>query len=61
MRGLCAISIGGLPWSRACFMFGGLCFSFGREVMDRREYTGRSDIGTRTLGFLGRTETASPP
>ena len=51
---LCAISIVGLPWSRACFMFGSLCFfPFGREVMDRREFTGRSDLGTGALGFLG--------
>lgn len=51
---VCAISIVGLPWARACFMFGTFCFlPFGREAMDRREYTGRSDLGTGTLGFLG--------
>ena len=51
---LCEISIVGIPWSRACFTFGGFCFfPFGREAIDRRELTGKHDIGTGTLGFLG--------
>ena len=51
---LCAISIVGIPWSRACFTFGTFCFfPFGREAIDRRELTGKPDIGTGTLGFLG--------
>lgn len=51
---LCAISIVGLPWARACFTFGTFCFfPFGREAIDRRELTGRGDLGTGALGFLG--------
>lgn len=51
---LAALSVVGLPWARACFVFGGFCFlPFGREAIDRRELTGRSDLGTGTLGFLG--------
>ena len=35
-------------------MFGGFCFvPFGREAIDRRELTGRSDLGTGTLGLIG--------
>jgi uncharacterized membrane protein YccF (DUF307 family) len=51
---LCAISIVGIPWSRACFTFGFFCFvPFGREAIDRRDLTGKSDLGTGTLGFVG--------
>jgi uncharacterized membrane protein YccF (DUF307 family) len=49
-----AISIIGLPFARSCFVFGGFCFwPFGREAIDRRELTGRPDIGTGTIGFVG--------
>lgn len=49
-----AISIVGIPWAPSCFMFGSFCFfPFGREAIDRRELTGRGDMGTGTLGFLG--------
>lgn len=49
-----ALSIVGLPWARACFTFGTFClFPFGREAIDRRELTGKRDLGTGTLGFLG--------
>ncbi len=48
------ISIIGIPWARACFVFGGFCFfPFGREAIDRRELTGKSDLGTGTLGLIG--------
>ncbi len=51
---LMAISIVGIPWSRACFVFGTFCFfPFGREAIDRRELTGKPDLGTGPLGFLG--------
>ncbi|MBX3159647.1 MAG: YccF domain-containing protein [Deltaproteobacteria bacterium] len=51
---LAAISIIGIPWARACFMFGNFCFRpFGREAIDRRELTGRGDLGTGALGFVG--------
>src|SRR4051812_870669 len=48
------ISIVGIPWARSCFVFGGFClFPFGREAIDRRELTGRGDLGTGMLGLLG--------
>jgi len=51
---LMAISIVGLPWARSCFVIGSLCFlPFGREAIDRKELTGRDDVGTGTLGTLG--------
>ena len=51
---VCTISVVGLPWARACFTFGTFCFfPFGREAIDRRELTGKGDLGTGTLGFLG--------
>ena len=47
-------SVIGIPWGRACFMLGGFCFwPFGREIVDRRLVTGRDDIGTGALGFVG--------
>ncbi len=49
-----AISIVGLPWARSCFVIGNLCFlPFGREAIDRKELTGRDDLGTGTLGTIG--------
>jgi uncharacterized membrane protein YccF (DUF307 family) len=51
---LMAISIIGIPWARACFIFGKFCFfPFGREAIDREALTSRPDIGTGTIGFLG--------
>ena len=51
---LAAVSVIGLPWARACFVFGNFCFfPFGREAIDRRELTGRPDLGTGPLGFFG--------
>ncbi|MDR3640600.1 MAG: YccF domain-containing protein [Humidesulfovibrio sp.] len=47
-------SIVGIPWGRACFMLGGFClWPFGREIISRRLVTGRDDIGTGLLGFVG--------
>jgi uncharacterized membrane protein YccF (DUF307 family) len=51
---IAAISIVGLPWARACFNIA--LFSlwpFGREAVNRAALTGREDIGTGPLGFLG--------
>lgn len=51
---ICFVSIVGIPWGRACFMLGGFClWPFGREVVSRRHVTGREDIGTGPLGFVG--------
>ena len=48
------LSIIGIPWGRACFMLGSFClWPFGREVVNRRTVTGKDDIGTGPLGFLG--------
>ena len=48
------ISVVGIPWARSCFVFGGFCFfPFGREAIDRRELTGRGDLGTGALGLVG--------
>lgn len=51
---LMIVSIVGIPWARACFVLGGFCFfPFGREAIDRRELTGKDDLGTGALGLLG--------
>jgi uncharacterized membrane protein YccF (DUF307 family) len=51
---LMLISIVGIPWVRSCFVFGSFCFfPFGNEAIDRRELTGRDDLGTGTLGLIG--------
>jgi uncharacterized membrane protein YccF (DUF307 family) len=51
---LAALSIVGLPWARACFLLGRFTlWPFGRELVDRRIVTGRSDVGTGWIGFLG--------
>ncbi|HTY41600.1 MAG TPA: YccF domain-containing protein [Thermoanaerobaculia bacterium] len=48
------VSIVGIPWGRACFVIGELCFlPFGRSVADRRVVTGKADIGTGALGMIG--------
>ena len=52
--GLCAITIVGLPWARACFVIGSFSFwPFGQEAISRRELTGQADLGTGPLGLLG--------
>jgi uncharacterized membrane protein YccF (DUF307 family) len=51
---LMLISIVGIPWVRACFMFGSFCFfPFGNEAIDRKELTGKDDLGTGMLGLVG--------
>lgn len=51
---LAALSIVGLPWARACFLLGRFTlWPFGRELVDRRFVTGRGDLGTGWVGFLG--------
>ena len=51
---LLALTIVGLPWARAAFSIAAYTFlPFGYRVVDRRELTGRDDIGTGPLGFLG--------
>ena len=48
------ITIIGIPWAKACFVIAkfSLC-PFGRELINRKELTGKEDIGTSGLGLLG--------
>lgn len=49
-----AITVVGLPWARAAFNIAlYTLLPFGRQVVPRDEYTGRGDLGTGPLGFLG--------
>ncbi len=51
---LCAITIVGIPWAKACFVIGQFAFlPFGKEAVDRSELSGNEDIGTGPLGMLG--------
>src|SRR5437016_1271010 len=51
---LMIVSIVGIPWARACFVFGSFCFfPFGRVAIDRKELTGQDDLGTGVLGLAG--------
>jgi uncharacterized membrane protein YccF (DUF307 family) len=51
---IAAVTIVGLPWARACFVIGAFSFlPFGKRVVDRTAVTGREDLGTGPLGFLG--------
>jgi uncharacterized membrane protein YccF (DUF307 family) len=49
-----AVTIVGIPWAKACFVIAQFTlWPFGREAVDRRDLTGRSDVGTGVLGFVG--------
>ena len=49
-----AITIIGLPWTRAAFSIASYTLlPFGQKAVSRAEYTGRQDIGTGPLGVLG--------
>ena len=49
-----AITIIGLPWARAAFNIAAYTLlPFGQKAVSRAEYTGREDVGTGLLGFLG--------
>jgi uncharacterized membrane protein YccF (DUF307 family) len=51
---LCAITIVGLPWARACFVIGQFAFlPFGKEAVSRAVVSGAQDIGTGALGTIG--------
>jgi uncharacterized membrane protein YccF (DUF307 family) len=48
-----ALTIVGLPWAQAAFRIGLFTFfPFGKRVVDRRELTGRPDLGTGDLGLV---------
>ena len=49
-----AITIIGIPWARAALTIAAYTLlPFGKRVVSRADYTGRHDIGTGTLGFIG--------
>jgi uncharacterized membrane protein YccF (DUF307 family) len=49
-----AITIIGLPWTRAAFNIAlYTLLPFGQRAVSRAEYTGRQDLGTGPLGFMG--------
>ncbi|MEA2937058.1 MAG: hypothetical protein QOC56_562 [Alphaproteobacteria bacterium] len=49
-----AITIIGLPWARAALNIASYTLlPFGQKAVSRSHYTGREDIGTGPLGFLG--------
>jgi len=51
---LALITIVGIPWARSCFVIGSFAFfPFGMEPVNRRDLTGRDDIGTGVLGLIG--------
>jgi uncharacterized membrane protein YccF (DUF307 family) len=51
---LMAITVILLPWSRAAVEIANYTlWPFGRESIDRKLLTGRDDIGTGDLGFVG--------
>ena len=48
------VTIIGIPWAGAAFSIASFSFwPFGRMAVDRRSLTGREDLGTGPLGFLG--------
>jgi uncharacterized membrane protein YccF (DUF307 family) len=50
---LLAITIVGLPWSLAAARIGIFAFApFGKRIVERRELTGRDDLGSGCLGLL---------
>jgi len=52
--GVCALTIVGIPWARACAVIGTFSFwPFGYEAVSRRELTGRMEWGTGPLGLVG--------
>src|SRR5664279_3890236 len=49
-----AITIVGLPWTRAAFNIASYTLlPFGQKAVSRAEYSGSKDVGTGPLGFLG--------
>jgi uncharacterized membrane protein YccF (DUF307 family) len=49
-----AITIVGLPWTRAAFNIAAYTLlPFGQKAVSRAEYSGHHDLGTGPLGVLG--------
>jgi uncharacterized membrane protein YccF (DUF307 family) len=51
---LMAVTIVGLPWTRAAFNIAlYTLLPFGQKAVPRAQYSGNEDLGTGPLGFLG--------
>jgi uncharacterized membrane protein YccF (DUF307 family) len=51
---LMAITIVGLPWTRAAFNIASYTLlPFGQKAVSRAEYSGSKDLGTGPLGIMG--------
>ena len=51
---LMALTIVGLPWTRAAFNIASYTLlPFGQKAVSRAEYSGSKDVGTGPLGILG--------
>ena len=51
---ICAVTIVGWPWAKACFVIGQFAFPpFGKEAICREVLTGTEDTGTGMLGTIG--------
>ena len=51
---LMALTIVGLPWTRAAFNIASFTLlPFGQKAVSRAEYSGSKDVGTGPLGILG--------
>lgn len=51
---IAALTIVGLPWARACFVIAKFTlWPFGKVAINRKELTGKDDIGTSSLGTVG--------
>jgi len=51
---LCAITVVGIPWAKACFVIGQFAFlPFGKQAVNRKTLTRQDDIGTGSLGLMG--------
>jgi uncharacterized membrane protein YccF (DUF307 family) len=51
---LAFITIVGIPWGKACFVIGQFAFfPFGKEVVSRKDLSGKDDVGTGGFGLLG--------
>ena len=51
---LMAITIVGLPWTRAAFNIASYTLlPFGQKAVSRAQYSGSADLGTGPLGVLG--------
>src|SRR5512136_2931699 len=51
---LMAVTIVGLPWTRAAFNIAAYTLlPFGQKAVSRAEYSGTEDVGTGPLGVLG--------